>query len=540
MGLGKTKLIIDVASHLHAMGKIDAVLVIAPNEVYTNWLTQELPPHMAAPYAGMAFNTSKSKGDFEQMKMLVMLNPDDGDLRGKLRFVCGSYDSLRVERGFDFFKKFIRIYRTLLVADESSKLKNPAAQQTKRMKELGEYAHYRWIATGTPATESPFALHSQIEFLDPEFWAQHGYRSLSAFKNEFAMYKTRFVGKRRFNELQEYRNLDKLRRIIEPITHRLLKEDSGVELPPKLYTTRSFEMADEQRRLYDQLRDECSAELANGMHLEAPMAIVRLTRLQQIACGHVSADEFTDTEDEEREAQLAFDLLGGPGAHTNVGQDGQLIVDDPAKARQVTPDESYADWFKKKNLVGSKPETTDIEYGLPPDVTPIMSTRKTVDVIPPGENPRLQLLLELIERARGKVIVFCRFKRDVSMICEALGEIALRYDGATKKQGVRQQNLVRYRDPKDPARVLVANVHAMSMGVTLTIAKTMIYYSNSFSLEKRLQSEDRFHRIGQDQPVQIIDLVAEHSVDEHVVRSLREKFDIQRLVTGDRFREWIG
>jgi SNF2 family DNA or RNA helicase len=85
----------------------------------------------------------------------------------------------------------------------------------------------------------------------------------------------------------------------------------------------------------------------------------------------------------------------------------------------------------------------------------------------------------------------------------------------------------------------VANVHAMSMGVTLTIAKTMIFFSNSFSLEKRLQAEDRFHRIGQDVSVQIIDLVAENTVDEHVAKSMREKFDIQRLVTGDRLREWI-
>ena len=68
----------------------------------------------------------------------------------------------------------------------------------------------------------------------------------------------------------------------------------------------------------------------------------------------------------------------------------------------------------------------------------------------------------------------------------------------------------------------------------------MIYYSNSFSLEKRLQSEDRAHRIGQDRSVLIIDLAAERTVDLHVIRALREKYDIAASVTGDRLREWIA
>ena len=79
----------------------------------------------------------------------------------------------------------------------------------------------------------------------------------------------------------------------------------------------------------------------------------------------------------------------------------------------------------------------------------------------------------------------------------------------------------------------------MSHGVTLTVAKTVIYYTNSHSLEKRLQSEDRPHRIGQTVSVLVIDIAAERTVDVKMIEGLRSKFDVAASVTGDRMREWL-
>ncbi|RQP10234.1 MAG: ATP-dependent helicase, partial [Microbacteriaceae bacterium] len=67
----------------------------------------------------------------------------------------------------------------------------------------------------------------------------------------------------------------------------------------------------------------------------------------------------------------------------------------------------------------------------------------------------------------------------------------------------------------------------------------LIYYSNSFKLIDRLQSEDRAHRIGQDNSVLYIDLVAEDTVDEKVVEALRNKFNVASQITGDRLKEWL-
>ena len=60
-------------------------------------------------------------------------------------------------------------------------------------------------------------------------------------------------------------------------------------------------------------------------------------------------------------------------------------------------------------------------------------------------------------------------------------------------------------------------------GITLTAASNVIYYSNSYDLEKRLQSEDRAHRIGQHKPVTYVDLIAEKTVDEKIIKALRKK-----------------
>jgi SNF2 family DNA or RNA helicase len=67
----------------------------------------------------------------------------------------------------------------------------------------------------------------------------------------------------------------------------------------------------------------------------------------------------------------------------------------------------------------------------------------------------------------------------------------------------------------------------------------MVYYSNSFDLEKRLQSEDRAHRIGQTKNVTYIDLIAVGTVDEKIVKALRDKINIATQVMGEDFKQWL-
>jgi SNF2 family DNA or RNA helicase len=79
----------------------------------------------------------------------------------------------------------------------------------------------------------------------------------------------------------------------------------------------------------------------------------------------------------------------------------------------------------------------------------------------------------------------------------------------------------------------------MGMGLTLVNSSISFYYSNTFSLLERLQSEDRQHRPGQHNPVTYVDLLADKTVDGKILRSLRENNELARKVVGDAYRAWL-
>ena len=76
-------------------------------------------------------------------------------------------------------------------------------------------------------------------------------------------------------------------------------------------------------------------------------------------------------------------------------------------------------------------------------------------------------------------------------------------------------------------------------GLTLTAANTVIYYSNSYDLELRMQSEDRAHRIGQENKVTYIDLISPKTIDQKIVEALRSKIKIADTILGEDAREWL-
>ena len=91
----------------------------------------------------------------------------------------------------------------------------------------------------------------------------------------------------------------------------------------------------------------------------------------------------------------------------------------------------------------------------------------------------------------------------------------------------------RFQDKDSSLRYFVGNQQTAGYGLTLTAAKTVVYYSNNYDLEKRIQSEDRAHRIGQKSNVTYIDLIAEKTVDERIVKALRNKINIASKVLGE-------
>ena len=109
----------------------------------------------------------------------------------------------------------------------------------------------------------------------------------------------------------------------------------------------------------------------------------------------------------------------------------------------------------------------------------------------------------------------------------------------TKQPSNPDTNIEKFQDPKSPVRFFVGNPQTGGYGITLTAANNVIYYSNGYDLEKRLQSEDRAHRIGQKKAVTYIDLIAPKTVDEKIRKALRKKINIATEIMGEELREWI-
>ena len=158
------------------------------------------------------------------------------------------------------------------------------------------------------------------------------------------------------------------------------------------------------------------------------------------------------------------------------------------------------------------------------------------------ESNRLNELMSILEETEGKAIIWANYQRDVAQIIEHIekkygkGSI-VDYYGLTPQED-RQDNIRKFQNDFN-CRFLIGTPQTGGYGITLTQANTVIYYSNGYDLEKRLQSEDRAHRIGQKKTVTYVDLICEDTVDEKIVKALRDKINIASEVMGEELKDWI-
>ena len=160
----------------------------------------------------------------------------------------------------------------------------------------------------------------------------------------------------------------------------------------------------------------------------------------------------------------------------------------------------------------------------------------------PISNNRMDELMGVLEETEGKAIIWAPYQYDITNIIQNVvkkyGEGSIvDYFGLTPQEE-RQPNIKKFQD--DPrCRFMVGTPSTGGYGITLTAANTVIYYSNGYDLEKRLQSEDRAHRIGQQKPVTYVDLICDDTVDEKIVKALRKKINIASEVLGEEMKSWI-
>ncbi len=159
------------------------------------------------------------------------------------------------------------------------------------------------------------------------------------------------------------------------------------------------------------------------------------------------------------------------------------------------------------------------------------------------KNNRIEELMDVLEEVHGKVVIWAQYRYDIETIVEHIekrfgdNSVVTYYGDTTEEE--RRKAIKAIQGDKSKIRFLVGTTQTGGYGITLTGASTMIYYSNGYDLEKRQQSEARIDRIGQKHPMTYIDLIAEDTIDEKIVKALRKKVNIANEIMGEELKQWI-
>ena len=281
---GKTKPTLDTAAYLYEKGEITGLFVIAPNGVHRNWVADEIPTHLPPRVAVACFIYESGAAGTKRGTNAAAGFLDNSSR--ELKVLVMSYDGFMTKKGKAMALAFLAKHRCLYVLDEAHRIKNPGAKRTKAILVSGKNAPYRRVLTGTPIANSPFDAYTIMKFLDLGFWKPFYLDSFFIFKNHFGIWRKVDPDDPNPYGAQycvAHRNLEQLATILASCSSRVTK-DKVLDLPPKVYAKRYFELNTEQKRTYREIRDEFMTYLNDGL-VTAPLVIQRLIRLQQITSG---------------------------------------------------------------------------------------------------------------------------------------------------------------------------------------------------------------------------------------------------------------
>lgn len=270
MGCGKTLAAIATMGAAYQMGAIKKVLIVAPTSVCSVW------PKEFDEYADFKYNVAVLLG--EKQKRLATLRSLDAFPFKALRVAVINYESTWRD---GIFEALMDWKPDMVIADESQRIKEPTAKQSKAMHRLGDIAKYKLMLSGTPIQNNAIDLFSQYRFLDPSVFGTNYY----AFRNRYAI-----MGGFDRRQIVGYKDLDKLIQKEHSIAYRVTK-DEALDLPEQTFLTQYIPLEGAAKNLYDRIRRDSFAELENGGQITAPTVLTKLLRLQQFTGGFIQADD---------------------------------------------------------------------------------------------------------------------------------------------------------------------------------------------------------------------------------------------------------
>lgn len=276
MGTGKTLISIGIAGYLYLQKEINKLLIVAPLSITKVW-EEEFQK-----FADFDYQLEVLEGPTKEKSETLR------NLFGtKLQVAVVNYESCwRMEKEIALWKP------DMIICDESSKIKNPQAKQSKALHRLGKISKHNIILTGTPVTNNPLDFFSQYKFLDESIFggSYYSFRARYAIMGGYGNYQV--VG---------YKNLPELTEKAHSIAFRITKKEA-LDLPEQVDVTRYVELEPMARAIYNQVERDSYAELSQG-EVVVRNVLTKLLRLSQITGGYIK-DEFSEIEEHVSSAKL--------------------------------------------------------------------------------------------------------------------------------------------------------------------------------------------------------------------------------------------
>ena len=513
-GTGKTWIFINECALKYVDKKCDGAVVIAPKGVDANWFFTEIPKHWPE---GLPVRTALWRSALTKARKKTLDAVSTPKKQNEFRFLMLNWEALQTRRAVRYIEEFAKNCQLpMIICDESQRMKNPKTIRSKELTKLKSRFRWRRIGSGTPSLGSPFDLFNQMLFVDKD---SVGTDSEFAFKARHAvllkpghpLYDSML---RERSKVMAAQSMEQNRRVVKaknPGWSREMVEDEASKIAyEKAYekmAKRMPQIVDKNAqgkpkyRKIEELRemiDPYMFRVLKSQCLDLPPKIYKKSYFE------MTPEQKRYTKEIEEKLRIEWD-------------DGTI--------------ESLLEITKQTKL----PQLT-CNYLIDSSDRVVMKLK--------GENPKLELLKQRIiahegdgdEPPEGKIIIWCYGRQeaeDVEALCKELGIKSVSYRGGISdaKKEANKKSFI-----EGDARIMISQQKSGGTGQTWVEADYVIYYSQRFDLEDRLQSEDRAHRKGQVKNVVYEDLVAEESVEEIIIDALQSKTETAIEVMGDKLR----
>lgn len=546
MGTGKTKVSIDLGGNYFNDMQIDAVLVIAPNTVHRQWANEEIPKHCPVPFTSFVWSASKASTKKYQAEKDKFYKSD------KLKFLCVNVETfgrkLEINNGtrkvrmcaknssYIEVRDFLKKNRCLMIIDESTVIKNPDANRTKNILRLSDYSVRRLILTGTPVTNSPFDLWSQFSFLREGFFGCNWF----IFKHRYALQikdvsegsggTSKDKDKTFFRNMYPWEIIKCRNRV-----RKLMTDHMEVD---KITEEDKLVMAVDQEDAIEQCSVEMGITEKNVhyifTHEDIKYPYKGLAKLKAKIAPHTYTVKKADCKDVNIPEKIYQPI------YAEMTAEQKKIYNQTKKLMMSKYADKSLTVMNKLSLMLRLQQITGGFFPYDPEngekKPPVLIGKET------AKYKRLKTDLEQVA-LEDKIIIWSNFTAEIEYLHKMLSKlypydrVETYYGGTSKNKGFREGIIEDFK--AGDIKILIANPASAGIGLNLQKSSLHYYYSNGFSLEKRLQSEDRSHRIGQTQHVVYKDIIITGSIDDKIHEALSTKKDLLEFFREKSLKELL-